>query len=181
MGGIHVDRFHHTGYSGLYAAGECACQYHGANRLGGNSTLGAIYGGMVAANTAAAEHNKDYPEARECDEPRRPAPSPVHARKLCEILCAGLGILRDEDGLNQALSRLEELPDSGNPTDEMRRMLAKAMLLSARERRESRGAHVRTDYPQRDDEHFRRTTVVTLQDGRIGLHYEAVGKDEKND
>ncbi len=181
MGGIHIDRLHHTSYSGLYAAGECACQYHGANRLGGNSTLGAIYGGMVAADTAAAEHDKDYPEVKECNEPQRPAPSPVHARKLCEILCGGLGILRDEDGLNQALNRLEELPDSGNPTDEMRRMLAKAMLLSARERRESRGAHVRTDYPQRDDEHFRRTTVVTLQNGKIDLHYQAVGKDEIND
>ena len=96
-------------------------------------------------------------------------------------LCGGLGILRDEDGLNQALKRLEELPESGNPTDEMRRMLAKAMLLSARERRESRGAHNRTDYPQRDDEHFRKTSVVTLQNGKISLHYLAVEKDETND
>ena len=87
----------------------------------------------------------------------------------------------DEDGLNQALKRLEELPESGNPTDEMRRMLAKAMLLSARERRESRGAHNRTDHPQRNDEHFRKTSVVTLQNGKIGLHYQAVGKDETND
>ena len=55
MGGILVDRGHRTSLSGLYAAGECACQYHGANRLGGNSTLGAIYGGMTAAVTAAAE------------------------------------------------------------------------------------------------------------------------------
>ena len=181
MGGIHIDRSHHTNYSGLYAAGECACQYHGANRLGGNSTLGAIYGGMVAANTAAAGHHTDNPEALEWKGPQPPAGSPVQARKLCEILCGGLGILRDEDGLNRALKRLEELPESENPTDEMRRMLAKAMLLSARERRESRGAHNRTDHPQRDDEHFRKTSVVTLQNGKIGLQYQAVGKDETND
>ena len=41
MGGILVDRQHRTYHKGLYAAGECACQYHGANRLGGNSLLGA--------------------------------------------------------------------------------------------------------------------------------------------
>lgn len=50
MGGIWVDRQHRTTMRGLYASGECACQYHGANRLGGNSLLGAIYGGTIAAN-----------------------------------------------------------------------------------------------------------------------------------
>ena len=52
MGGIYVDKDHRTSAEGLYAAGECASQYHGANRLGGNSMLGAIYGGSVAAGAA---------------------------------------------------------------------------------------------------------------------------------
>ena len=47
MGGIYVDNNHHTSLDNLYACGECACIYHGANRLGGNSLLGAIYGGKV--------------------------------------------------------------------------------------------------------------------------------------
>ncbi|MBR1851758.1 MAG: FAD-binding protein [Lachnospiraceae bacterium] len=51
MGGIDVDRKHQTNIAKLYAAGECCDQYHGANRLGGNSMLGAIYGGRVAART----------------------------------------------------------------------------------------------------------------------------------
>lgn len=51
MGGISVNERHKTSFPGLYAAGECACQYHGANRLGGNSLLGAIYGGRVAAQS----------------------------------------------------------------------------------------------------------------------------------
>ena len=50
--GIRVDRSHRTSPLGLYAAGECASQYHGANRLGGNSTLAAAYGGRIAAVTA---------------------------------------------------------------------------------------------------------------------------------
>lgn len=51
MGGIDTDERHRTSMENLYAAGECTCQYHGANRLGGNSMLGAIYGGKVAART----------------------------------------------------------------------------------------------------------------------------------
>ena len=56
MGGIQVDEGHRTNIRCLYAAGECACAYHGANRLGGNSLLGAVYGGKKAAETAAAEY-----------------------------------------------------------------------------------------------------------------------------
>ncbi|MBR2282340.1 MAG: FAD-binding protein, partial [Spirochaetales bacterium] len=53
MGGIDVDAKHRTNMEGLYAAGECCSQYHGANRLGGNSMLGAMYGGHVAAESCA--------------------------------------------------------------------------------------------------------------------------------
>lgn len=55
MGGILVDRNHRTNIRNVYAAGECACQYHGANRLGGNSLLGAIYGGKTAAQSVSEE------------------------------------------------------------------------------------------------------------------------------
>ena len=55
MGGVYVDSGHRSTLPGLYAAGECACLYHGANRLGGNSTLGAIYGGQTAVQTAGAD------------------------------------------------------------------------------------------------------------------------------
>ncbi len=55
MGGILVDEGHRTNIRHLYAAGECACAYHGANRLGGNSLLGAIYGGQKAAGTILQE------------------------------------------------------------------------------------------------------------------------------
>ena len=50
MGGLAVDREHKTSIENLYAIGECASRYHGANRLGGNSLLAAIYSGKVAAN-----------------------------------------------------------------------------------------------------------------------------------
>ncbi len=52
MGGMWVDYNQMTNIPGLFAAGECEFQYHGANRLGANSLLSAIYGGMVAGPKA---------------------------------------------------------------------------------------------------------------------------------
>src|SRR5690606_13021894 len=52
MGGLWVDYNQMTNIPGLFAAGECDYQYHGANRLGANSLLSAIYGGMVAGPNA---------------------------------------------------------------------------------------------------------------------------------
>ncbi len=54
MGGIHVDWNHMTNIPGLFAAGECDYMYHGANRLGANSLLSALYSGTVAGPAAAA-------------------------------------------------------------------------------------------------------------------------------
>lgn len=52
MGGIYVDAKHMTNIPGLFAAGECDYQYHGANRLGANSLLSAVYAGSVAGPSA---------------------------------------------------------------------------------------------------------------------------------
>lgn len=52
MGGMWVDYNQMTNIPGLFASGECDYQYHGANRLGANSLLSAIYGGMVAGPKA---------------------------------------------------------------------------------------------------------------------------------
>jgi succinate dehydrogenase / fumarate reductase flavoprotein subunit len=53
MGGLYVNDRHMTTVPGLFAAGECDHQYHGANRLGGNSTLSAVYSGTRAGGFAA--------------------------------------------------------------------------------------------------------------------------------
>ena len=54
MGGIAVDNQHETNVENLFAIGECASIYHGANRLGGNSLLAAVYSGWVAADAIAS-------------------------------------------------------------------------------------------------------------------------------
>ncbi|MBR1780597.1 MAG: FAD-binding protein, partial [Oscillospiraceae bacterium] len=166
MGGVWVDEGHRTNLPGLYAAGECACQYHGANRLGGNSLLGAIYGGMTAARTAAEETALPGGEPTEV---AHTAPAQAgNALELGDILFSGLGILRDQETMEGALERLSALEPSPRVT------LGRAMLCSALARRESRGAHTRTDFPERDDQQYQRTTVAVCGGEGIEISFREI-------
>lgn len=73
MGGLYVDVNHRTPIANLYAAGEAACQYHGANRLGGNSLLGAMYGGRTAADSAMEDLSGQTSSFRPDEEIMTPA------------------------------------------------------------------------------------------------------------
>ena len=168
MGGIRVGNSHETNIRGLYAAGEAACKYHGANRLGANSMLGAIYGGRVAAENAA----KTIRESGICEVPDRPGKSsPVLTEKLKECLMSGLGILREESMITAALELTDRLMgEAESELDRKRIRLGQAMLLSALMRKESRGAHTRTDYPGTRDE-YRKLTVAKDEGDRIGITF----------
>jgi succinate dehydrogenase / fumarate reductase flavoprotein subunit len=158
MGGIDVDAKHHTNIACLYAAGECCSLYHGANRLGGNSLLGAIYGGSVAAESVYGDcvENRDgswgddYVLKVEENDISPSAPS--LRKEISDILFHALGIVRNETEMRKALNTIEKLEEenSGNSAAIRRLKLAKMMLSSAIYRKESRGAHYRSDYPNRD-------------------------------
>lgn len=176
MGGIKVNEQHQTNIQGLYAAGECACQYHGANRLGGNSMLGAIYGGKTAAKNAAlfqsdtSEDNfENLPKHTSFITKQDYFIDPVSA----DILKNALGIFRNEKDLNNALTQIENIPVLSE-THQKRLLLAKAILLSALERKESRGAHTREDYPQKDDIHYQKTTVARFDGEHIHISMEDI-------
>lgn len=212
MGGILVDIGHRTNLKHLYAAGECACQYHGANRLGGNSMLGAVYGGKTAAETAASELenildqdrsspcvksgvNTDFgklpaqgrsegSESRESetgkssDHPDLWLDQQSFAKEeeaMTASLMRGMAICRTAPQLKKELQVMDRLlqtdPISGRMKNRL--CLAKAMLLCADHRKESRGAHFRLDYPDKN-EAFHKTTVASFKKGEIRISLQEI-------
>jgi succinate dehydrogenase / fumarate reductase flavoprotein subunit len=177
MGGIDTDEFHCTNIPNLYASGECTCQYHGANRLGGNSMLGALFGGRKSAQTIlqdVQDVSSDFPTeslVRE-NEPYTEEASPILIESISQILLEGLGIVRNAEQLTQSLKKLKSLSQerSYNLREQNRLKLAEAMLLSALERRESRGAHYREDFPEKD-ESFRKVTIACRKEEQISITF----------
>lgn len=167
MGGIKVDGKHETNIKNLFAAGECAAVYHGANRLGGNSMLGAIVGGETAA-LAAAERSVPCRKEKAVgtDESSRPS----EREKLKNILVKTMGIYRNEKELADGLKELDTL-EWKTETDRERAILAKAMILSALERKESRGAHQREDHPEEREE-FKRKSVAYFDGKDVVVSFE---------
>ncbi len=173
MGGIYTDEHHRTNIPGLYAAGECACQYHGANRLGGNSMLGAVFGGMTAAESASRLPGlTDEIMETDPDDPVGGEVPAEFAKQVGKILSDGLGIVRSGDGIKKAADRLRVLKCSDAP-EKLRKEFAHAMLLSALGRMESRGAHFREDCPD-TTEIFSKTTVAEYIEGTVRITFEDI-------
>ncbi len=185
MGGIKVDIGHHTNLTGLYAAGECACAYHGANRLGGNSLLGAIFGGQTAARSILADMTdgnlkNGYVLSQEdiTDYKYMSAADKKISSVIEHELATGLGIIRNGRNLQMAIDSINncinnyiqslDIAKEQQLSDELinRYRFSIAMLNSALERRESRGAHTREDYPDTLEE-YRRTSVIKWSGNHI--------------
>ena len=159
MGGLRVDAQHRTSVRNLYAAGECCAQYHGANRLGGNSLLGAIYGGKIAAQTALTQADGS---AHTCQITQAGAQTPLQEQQvLHRALLDGLGVVRTQESMERALHTVQSL--SGNLA-----LLGQAVLRSALARRESRGAQFRADYPETEQKYCA-ATVAHYQQGNLSI------------
>lgn len=171
---------HETDVEGLYAVGECATGVHGANRLGGNSLAECLVFGRIVGREAArwstsldlhvrdraaidaAQEEVDELLAVRGAEFARPL-----QRAVRDLMTECCGVVRTEDGLEEGLARLGEVteaaralevrPDLAGYADLAHAVDLQGSLLAARatlecalERRESRGAHIRLDYPNQD-------------------------------
>jgi L-aspartate oxidase len=165
MGGIRTDTYGRTSIAGLYAAGEVACTgVHGANRLASNSLLEGLVFGARAGETAVREAVDDIHPAEPSDwDYGAEADWRIEdaARdEVRRIMWDRVGIVRDEQGLTEALSALEEIAARPLNTRSWNFVtLARLIAEAALRRRESRGAHYRRDFPDRDDENFQRHTL----------------------
>nr|WP_206813034.1 succinate dehydrogenase flavoprotein subunit [Paradesulfitobacterium ferrireducens] len=211
MGGLWVDYDQMTNIPGLFAAGECEYQYHGANRLGGNSLVAAIYAGMVAGPKAIAyaeglsKRSEDLPpslfEAAKTREEKQNAaifkmegkenPYKLH-QELGEWMLENVTVVRYNDRLKATDEKIQELIEryhnigvgNGAPWGNQivpftRRLwpmlhLARVITLGALHRNESRGAHYKPDFPERDDENWLKTTKAGFTPDGPSFSYEPV-------
>ncbi len=193
MGGLAVHLNHETNIRNLFSVGECASMYHGANRLGGNSLLAAMYSGGVAADEIAGRPElgsaPDFSEfiAIECDkmEKRQSSDSPFPVMYIRDMLAESMrehmGIVRDENSLDEGIKDADYyLSVAGRLRydSSVKRYtnysltgiltLARAALQCAKFRKESRGAHYRSDHPQTGEE-YRSATIITFDDGNYSV------------
>jgi succinate dehydrogenase / fumarate reductase flavoprotein subunit len=196
MGGLWVDFNQMTNVPGLFAAGECEYQYHGANRLGANSLLSCIFGGFLAG-PKAMQYAKNAP-AQEGDggaaaEIARQAEwnqklinnqggeNPFKLwREMGDTMTEHATVTRHNKGLEIADAKLVELLERykkvnlsdksqwANTSFAFGRQLynmlelARVIVKGAHMRDESRGAHYKPDFPERNDEKFLKTTMANF-------------------
>jgi L-aspartate oxidase len=165
MGGVSTDLDGRSSLAGLYAAGEAACTgVHGANRLASNSLLEALVFGARAGTTMTREAGALFEGKASAPAILEPQFTETELRDLTWESC---GISRNAEGLEAAIHGLErvvweQVSEPTLPGIELRNMHEVAGLIAraALWREESRGAHYRTDFPEKREEFQRPSTMV---------------------
>ncbi|PIR20253.1 MAG: succinate dehydrogenase flavoprotein subunit [Deltaproteobacteria bacterium CG11_big_fil_rev_8_21_14_0_20_47_16] len=211
MGGMWIDDNHMTNIPGLFAAGEVDYQYHGANRLGANSLLSCVFGGMVSGPEAVkyakglSRHTTDMPQEIYDRELKRQKEynsrvlkmdgkenAHVLHKELGDIMTKNVTIERHNDRLKETDTKILELMERWNNIGvedesswangelvfvrEFYNMLqlARVIVVGALARDESRGAHYKPAFPDRNDKDWLKTTKATYTANGPKLDYEPV-------
>ncbi len=211
MGGIYIDSRHMTNVPGILAAGECDYQYHGANRLGANSLLSCLQGGIVAAARAAeyaaglethAEtvSSKWFDQQVKKEEAKNDDVIRSHGKEnpyklwdeMGKIMTDNVTVVRYNKKIKETDYFLQDLKkrylnininDASKWSNQAlifaRQLgnmieLARVITLGALARDESRGAHYKPDFPNRDDANWLKTTIAKYTAKGPELSYEQV-------
>ena len=177
-GGVRTDLHGESSLPGLFVCGESACTgVHGANRLASNSLLEGLVFGQRIAQTVLERLREPVPPPRELEPLAAPGALLAEDARadLQTLMSRDAGVLRDEKGLHKAGDDLAALAerDGGLPGTEAWETtnlltVASALVQAATLREETRGAHWRDDFPERDDARWRGHLDVTLgSDGRL--------------
>jgi len=188
---------------GLFAAGECAAGINGANRLGGNSLSDLLVFGKRAGEFAASlakqeslgriDNDQIDAAAREAVAPfeRAGGENPYQLQTdLQELMQSNVGIVRTESEMQDALAQLQHLKDRSSQAGvighrefnpgwhtalDLKNLLtvSEAITLAAIERKESRGAQFREDYPGKDEKFSKVNTMISkAADGSMQIRLE---------
>jgi succinate dehydrogenase / fumarate reductase flavoprotein subunit len=195
MGGLWVDYNQSTNIKGIYAAGECEYNYHGANRLGANSLVSCIYGGFVAgpqamlyaknnakstdgvSSTVFEAERKRQEESNAGLINNQGTENPFRLwRELGELMTRNCTVIRYNKNLQETDAKIVEFLERFNHinlsdksqwantsfifTRQLYNMLQLSRVIAqgAALRNESRGAHYKPDFPERNDKDFLKTT-----------------------
>ncbi|MFC7393716.1 succinate dehydrogenase flavoprotein subunit [Scopulibacillus cellulosilyticus] len=209
MGGMWVDINQMTNIKGLFACGECEYQYHGANRLGANSLLSAIYGGMITGPNAVEyidgldKHVEDLSSSLYDQNTKREQEKFEHImgmdgkenayvlhKELGQWMTENVTVVRENKKLLETDDKLQELMEryqniNVNDTSKWNNggaaftrqlwnmlQLARVITIGAYNRNESRGAHYKPEFPERNDEEWLKTTKAKFNPEKNGPDFE---------
>ena len=209
MGGLWVDFNQMTNIPGLFACGECDYQYHGANRLGANSLLSAIYGGMVAGPNAVnyiagLDKGGDAVPQQLFDDALRREQEKYQRlialdgnenayrlhQELGEWMTKYVTVVRENPTLLKTDEHIQELMEryhhinlndtskwnngAASFTRQLWNMmeLARVITLGAYRRNESRGAHYKPEFPERNDQDWLKTTKASYNPAKNGPDFD---------